>query len=159
MSRRARARADTRRAGATTASAISRVEALPTDELLASAVTDVLISGGIERGPTRVCRGGCGCWRSPARGLWGRASSSEAAALLALLERGTRAGANARWEGATTAGAVGVGETLTGDELFASAVADLISPVGVKGRLSDDGGSEGKEGGDGDDDGLHDGGV
>jgi hypothetical protein len=75
--------------------------------------------------------------------------------LLALLERSTRAGANACGEGATSAGAVGVGETLSSDELFASAIANVSSPVGVKRWLSDSGGSEGDEGGDGDEDGLH----
>jgi hypothetical protein len=77
--------------------------------------------------------------------------------LLALLERSTWAGANACGEGATTAGAVGVGETLSGDELFASAIANVFSPVGVKRWDSNSGGSEDDEGGKGDGDGLHDG--
>ena len=163
LSRRAGARADTRWAGTTTARAISPTEALPTDELRASAVTDVLVSGGIEGGTTGGGRRrGCGCVvvvrsaAAAAGGLLGRASASEAAALLAVLERGTWAGADAVGEGAATAGAVGVGETLAGDELSALAVADFIGAVRVEGRLSDDGGREGEESGDGDENGLHD---
>jgi hypothetical protein len=77
--------------------------------------------------------------------------------LLACLERSTWAGANACWESATIAGAVGVRETLSSDELFASAIANVLSSVGVERRDSNSGGGEGDEGGDGDEDGLHDG--
>jgi hypothetical protein len=158
LGRRPRARAYTRRAGTTTARAISSADALPTDKLLPIAVTDILISGGIERGPTLGSASLCGACRglSRVRGWWGRATS-EAAALLALLERSTWAGANACREGATTAGAVGVRETLSSDELFALAIANVRGPVGVKGWDGNNGGSEGDEGGNGDEDGLHDG--
>lgn len=157
LSRRARARADARRASATTASAISSADALPTDELCPPAVADIPIAGGIERRttPESAC-----CCRGRGRGLgwwvltWGTAAS-EAASLLACLEGSTWAGANTCREGATTAGAVGVGETLTGDELSASAIAHVRSARGVEGWLCNSGGSEGDEGGNGDKDGLH----
>lgn len=142
---RTRARANARRPRAAPTPAVSIAKALPSNELQALSIPNILRSRGVEWRATMCRCTGCssrGRWRWGGHCRWGHScAGSEAATCLAGLELGAGAGADSGGVCAAAAAAVGVAEALAADELATMAVADVLYSRRVKG-----GSGEGGEG-------------
>lgn len=169
--RRLRSRVDGR---AAVGCAVGVGEAAARDELGAAAVADVARAvgvgferAGLDAGGGASCAGaasgGRGCVAIAvaihARGSGGTTTTAEPASLLAGLELGADAGADANGLAATgqgraaARGAVGGAEALAADELDATAVSEVLGAGGIGEALAGEEGRGGKDGGGGEEEG------